>query len=88
MPLSTASRISNAETMAPVGQHLDLQPPARHLVDPLGVALEELEVDAGRRHRGLHPDLLLRQGRRRLPGQGGTERDEEGEPPADPTHYQ
>ena len=49
-----------------VGQHLDLDAPVRHLVDAVGVALEQLEVDAGRRHRRLHPGLLLGHGRRRI----------------------
>jgi hypothetical protein len=48
-----------------VRHHLHLEPAVGHLVHPVAEALEQLEVDAGRRHRRLdaHPEVLLR-GRR------------------------
>src|SRR5262245_42481603 len=45
-----------------IGKHFDLDPPTRHLVDAVGITLQQFEIDAGRRYRGLHPNLLLRQG--------------------------
>ena len=44
-----------------VGKDLDLHAPVRHLVDAVSVTLQQLEIDAGRWHSGLHPDFLLRQ---------------------------
>ena len=52
-----------------VGQHFHLEPAVGHLVDPVAEALEQFEVDAGRRHRRLDPHLhrlrRLGDGRRR-----------------------
>src|SRR4030095_3289537 len=75
MPLSTASRISNAGTTAPSGrisiltatrgaarQDLHLHAPGRHAIDPVAHLLQQFEVDRGRRHGGLYANL---DGRRR-----------------------
>ncbi len=59
-----------------VGQHFHLDAAGGHLVDAVGHSLEQLEIDAGRRHGGLH---AYAHGRLRLRQRGpGAQREQRG----------
>ena len=61
VPLEAASKHSKGGMIRPLGEHLDAEPPAAHLVDdrcqPLGPTLEHVEH---RRKRGGHSPLNFR----------------------------